>query len=436
MKNNIKIDPLSDEVKLSSSLIERLEGKFRFLENDIAIGSNGALVDVAATNGNIILNDTSLDGYQTIPPGDSLVERFETLQEKNISLTPEKLCIVFLAGGMSFRTGGRVHPLLTIGEDNSVSQTLLRRQLDRVYNSPLGNASVCVVGTPFNHDVLYKEIQKVPKERLPRLYIGGLIPRLSPYQKLDCNPLIYKDHSGRISYNPIGHFEAFRWFVLSGMLADLAQCSIILLTSYSNWGNIFTGQSLNIAGYTDDYAATNSDFVFLAELVKRLQKRRPGSILVTRKGADDCLRLIKYNYGLGNLNFQHKHNMLLSTNTLYISIKNILKRLTTVYIKANHLTKYMKGDEQKIKDAIFQLSKQKLSDLFDFAFPIAPQLIATPSQDNAEFLRIERDLDQLSFLPGKNVLKAVEVNNDRYISIKLESDFKDPLKRKYLYGLA
>ena len=42
--------------------------------------------------------------------------------------------------------------------------------------------------------------------------------------------------------------------------------------------------------------------------------------------------------------------------------------------------------------------------------------------------RPERDLDQLSLIPGPSVMRAVEVPSERAVFLKMPSDFEDPDK--------
>ena len=68
---------------------------------------------------------------------------------------------------------------------------------------------------------------------------------------------------------------------------------------------------------------------------------------------------------------------------------------------------------QLLRDAADLRRIDELANLFDASFPVEPHLIPVPSEGRPAFLRVERDLDQLTLMLGQPLMKAVEVPGDR-----------------------
>jgi hypothetical protein len=122
----------------------------------------------------------------------------------------------------------------------------------------------------------------------------------------------------------------------------------------------------------------------------------------------------------------------MSTNTLHFYIPSLLGRLReaccSVGLPAG-------GDAvwRLLHDAAEGRRRDDLARLFEAAFPVEPHLIPVPAAGAPEFLRVERDLDQLTLLSGPSLMKAVEVNPDRGVFLKLPSDFEDPAKLAFVF---
>ena len=82
--------------------------------------------------------------------------------------------------------------------------------------------------------------------RLPLLYSSGLAPVLFPEQSRTGETRCYRGPTGEPVLNPAGHFEALRWLVLNGILGEMAEDEVVLFISYSNWGRIYTEETLSL----------------------------------------------------------------------------------------------------------------------------------------------------------------------------------------------
>src|SRR5262245_11455732 len=110
MTENTVADETRDEVVLSAGLVSRLEGRFTF-EPSSGEDSQPRLVDVARTNERLVLVSTSLERFTTIRPDDTRLLRAADVIKQPDRLDPRDIVWLMLCGGMSFRTGGEIHPL-------------------------------------------------------------------------------------------------------------------------------------------------------------------------------------------------------------------------------------------------------------------------------------------------------------------------------------
>ena len=428
-RGTTEVDVHSDEIQLSAELCTRFAGHFRFAEQTAYVTAGPLLVDTLATNREQVLSGHSLSEFTTVPVGATWIPRVEDLPDEE--LDPKRIAVVLLAGGLSFRSGGIIHPLLTledpVGRDR---HTLIRRQLNRLAGSPVAAAKVFIVGTLSNRDTIEREVFQ--PDRRPTVYAGGLAPRLAVRQHRTGAPILAGSDPGVPSYNPLGHFEALRWLILSGSMADVVDLDIavIVVMSYSNWGHVFSPTTLRLARSAARRQEADPRFFLLGEVERCPRGKQAGSILVQRSDEIRTPRLVKYNYGSGNLNVAPGDTILMSTNTLYFGVRNVLHRLADA---ANRLSPEGLDLRTLFAEAKSGQRRRQLLAVFDEAFPVAPQLIATRTGAGTEFLRIERDLDQLTLLEGELPFAAVLVEGERAVFIKLPEDLADPAKRAYLF---
>ena len=426
------LDGSRDEIRLSWPIIDRFAGRFRF--TSAAQPNEPALVDVGATNEHIALAGRNLDDFVGVPPQDPRVVPAERLAANSDQIDPQEIVVLMLCGGLSFRSHGEIHPLKLLQDpETKESRTLLDRQLDRIAASPLRKSPSVIAATPMNEEAIKLHIggRSSPETQI-RICTGGLAPRLLPYQRASGPPLVVREPSGEISYNPTGHLEALRWLILSGMLSEFVRSKVIVMASYSNWGRVFDSKMIEIAGFLSRAAKSDSRLLFLAEVTQRQIEKRKGSILVADSANPDNLRLVKLSYGQGRPRFPSESRILMSTNTLYFSTTNLLERLRT---KAPSSCDLIGSDAvtHMLRDAARFGRRDELSRLFETSFPVEPHLIPSPSDSPAVFLRAERDLDQLSLLPESSLMKPIEVSNDRAVSLKLPGDFENPAKLRWIF---
>ena len=92
-----------------------------------------APVDVAGTNEALTLGGSALAQFGAVPAGSDQVLHWADVARSHDPLAPEKLSIVILAGGMSFRTDGKVHPLLDATDSRTgETRTLIAWQCERI----------------------------------------------------------------------------------------------------------------------------------------------------------------------------------------------------------------------------------------------------------------------------------------------------------------
>lgn len=427
------LDEARDEIRLSWPIVERLAGRFRLAGSPVPNGDELAPVDVQVTNEGLALAGRCLDDFLTVPPLDPRVIRAERALAASSLIDPKEIVLLLLCGGLSFRSQGKIHPLIYLQDPHSGRcQTLLDWQLDRLFDSPLGASTCVIVATPLNEGDLRHHLESFPPERSPRVCVGGLAPRLLPVQRTSGSPLLMHESSGEIAYNPVGHLEALRWFILSGLLAEFAESQVIIIASYSNWGRIFNQATVGLAGAMARTAQTDGEVLFFAEVTRREMDKERGSVLVATDSSPDNLRLVKDSYGRGRPRLTQGDSVLMSTNMLYFSIPNLLGRLreagTSVALPATN-----DAILQLLRDAVEGRRRDQLARLFEAAFPVEPHLIPVSADGAPTFLRVERDLDQLTLIPGPSLMKAVEVNADRGVFLKLPSDFEDPAKLAFVF---
>jgi hypothetical protein len=428
-----EIEETRDEIRLSKFIVDQLQSRFHFTGVHPSNSNTPFPVDVSATNQELILQGKGLDEFTLIPPADRRVMQCDYVLRSEKEIDPATVVLLMLCGGMSFRSNGQIHPLKAIPDlAGTTSVTLLDRQLNRISNSPLQKSACLVVGTPFNEDALKTHLAKLPEERRSVLYTGGLAAKLSPAQSDFGPPIVMRDPSGRIAYNPIGHLEALRWFILSGSLARFVETDVVILFSYSNWGRIFTNATLKIANLLKRLSEDDSQSIFLVEVAPRLLDKKTGSLLVASIDNPSKLQLVKYGYGQGKPLHASGASTLMSTNTWYVSVPNLLKRLKS-FLPAIDLGDTPAALRGLLLDASVGKRRDQLAGLFEASFPVAPQLIPASQDGFVSFLRIERDLDQLSLVRGLSAVKAVQVNPDRAVSLKVPADFENPAKLKFLF---
>lgn len=415
-----------DEIKLSRQVVDWISGKIQVNRH-----SKNSIVDAKATNQELILHGRSLSNYEAMTPGSNLVLNEKRIDKQLHQHAPSKLVTIMLAGGSSFRSGGQIHPLRRVQDPNTgVSKTLLQWRLYQLSQSPLSDSPVIIVSSPQNQVALTQHLDAIRNGHQTKLYSGGLAPCLSTHGVKKGFPVLLDDGYGRIAYSHLGHFEALRWLVLSGLLAELLNYDILFLCSYSNCGRIFDEKTLGIAGYLKKVSMQmDSTYSILVEVTGRLSTKKSGSCLMKQKGdSSNKLRLIKYNYGTGFPDIMDNESkfVLMSTNTWYISVSSLYRRLQDKNLFDESLDELLSKAKRGIR-------RSELSKIFDSAFPIPPQLIYTKTTQS-EFIRIERDLDQLTLLQDSFFVKPVEVNSDRAVSVKKLDDLKSKEKSSLIFG--
>jgi len=428
------LDENRDEVRLSVPIVERLAGRFQFYHPPNNLSDEPSLVDIQATNERLALHGRPLDEWVAVAPRDPRVANLEDLTPVMPQIEAKHLAIVLLCGGLSFRSQGQIHPLLPVTDPiTGLSETLLDRQLRRLENSPLQSAARAIVGTPLNEEALRKHLDHLPASRRPLLYVGGLAPRLLPVQPGNGPPLTYCEPSGSISYNPISHLEALRWLILSGTLAHFLGCQVIVTLSYSNWGRVYTAETLSIAAWMAHVFQEQPARLFVAEVAARPARTRSGSLLVSGPVEAEGFRLIKYSYGRGAPRLPSEDRILISTNTLYFHVPSLLLRLRQGAALVD-----LPGSPEAVTELLWDATaghrRDSLAALFDVVFPVPPHLLPNCEDKPASFLRVERDLDQLSLIPGASTLLPLEVNPKRGVFVKVPSDIEDEEKRHFLFG--
>jgi UTP--glucose-1-phosphate uridylyltransferase len=424
-------DAAPDEVQLAG-VLERFGSRWCFRHGEAASGAPPWPVDVSASNGALVLGGWRLDDFVGIGPNDARVPRLIDIPAPAKTLEPEQLAVILLCGGLGSRSGGRVHPLLPIKHAGSRrTRTLLDLQLDRLAHSHLAGAKLLILGSLLNEAEIRQYLARRPGAQQPRLYLGGLVPRLTVLQMPDAPPLLYRDPLGHRSYNPAGHLDALRWLVGSGVLAQLDSVEVLMIASYSNWGRIFSVEALSLATRAAERSRRIRGLLFMVEVTPRPREKRTGSLLATRVDSPQQLRLVKFGYGQGVPNLPQNERMLMSTNTIYVSVAAFLRRLRQA-APAIGLQANPEATTRLLRDAATGRRRAEACALFDAAFPVEPLLTRKRSKEDTAVLQAERDLDQLSLLVGPSPLWAIEVGSDRAVSVKSATDLRDPVKQAAL----
>ncbi|MFB3131832.1 MAG: hypothetical protein ACE10K_04845, partial [Rhodothermales bacterium] len=312
------LDTTRDEIQLTSAIVDTFAGRFVFTSSSDSAAQQPQPVDPKATNAQVALRGQPLEDFMAVPPGDPRVVLLDEVVGSTQPLAPQKMAMVLLCGGLSFRSQHKVHPLRRVTDPQTgETRTLLDRQLDRLDASPLKEAARLIAGTPLNEAAFRTHLLTYPPEKRPRLYIGGLAPRLLPVQNASGPSLVLREPSGTISYNPAGHLDALRWLVVSGVLGDLLEAEVILMMSYSNWGRIFTEETLRLANFVVTTTQAHPETLMFVEVTPHPSEKETGSLLVANSINDQNLRLVKYNYGQGRPRISPGTSVLMSTNTLY-----------------------------------------------------------------------------------------------------------------------
>lgn len=418
-----------DEYQLAG-VLERLAGRWRFLAPGPVSSDEAAPVDVAATNEALVLRGQHLADFRALAPQAPGVPPLADLV-RDSPLDPKDVAVVLLCGGLGTRSGGAVHPLLTVNDPrNGRKRALLDLHLERLAGSALRGASVMLLGSLLNEVALREHLTSVAPELRPELYTAGLAPRLALNQ-LPTGPLVlHQDPISGPSYNPTGHLDALRWLVVGGQLGNLRDRRVVVVLSYSNVGHVYGPETLALGAFAVGRAERDPGALFTAEVVARPSEKATGSVLAV--GEDrSALRLVKGGYGTGKVARPGPWS-LMSTNTLYFPLEAVWQRL----IEAAAVTGLSRGEADVVallRAAALGRDRAKACDLFDAAFDIDPVLNCKQLASGVVVLQAERDLDQLSLLPGPVVLSAVEVGPDRAVSVKLPSDLQNPEKQRYLF---
>jgi hypothetical protein len=420
------IDRSRAEFRLAN-VIDRLEGRWRFVEGAAFGSADVCPVDVAATNQTLVLHNYRLEDFAAVQPGDARVCRPNNIPATTNILDPEQMVVILLCGGLGTRGSGMVYPLLPLV--GTGGRTLLDLQLTRLERSPLAQSPVLVFGSLINGDVLQQHLESHSSRRRPAVFCGGIVPRLEMAQPQTGSAIEYRDRHGQASYNPAGHFDALRWLVAGGHLAQFVDREVILIASYSNLGRIFTPETLLLASHTAAEGHRETGTWFTAEVVRRPKEKRTGSLLVTRADQPEAIRLVKYAYGSRSLSIADGPEVLMSTNTLYFSIAALVREMQAKHAAGEG--DYTRGLRQLLQPAPDGNPKEACA-AFDTAVPVEPHLTVRKTADGVDVLQAERDLDQISLLPGRGVLCAVEVSPERAVSIKVPADLRDPSKRPFL----
>src|SRR4051794_4006826 len=98
------IDSSRDESRLAG-VLERLAGRWRFMPPGPGSPTSPAPVDVAATNEALVLGGRRLDAFAGLAPADERVPALADLTRYAAPLSPERLAVVLLCGGLGSRSG-------------------------------------------------------------------------------------------------------------------------------------------------------------------------------------------------------------------------------------------------------------------------------------------------------------------------------------------
>jgi hypothetical protein len=398
------IDPTRDECRLAG-VVERLAGRWRFLDSPPS--GETRPVDVAGTNKALVLRGRPLGAFPALAPGASEVVPLD--RAAGTAIEPHRVVLVLLCGGLGTRSGGQVHPLLPVPDPRTgETRTLIDRQLDRLERSPLHSARTFALASLHNEDALRSHLERRGGIR-PRVYAAGLAPRLALDQPPAGAPRVHASAGGP-TFNPTGHLDALRWLVAGGMFDQLADADVLVVASYSNVGRLFAAETLGVAGLAAERARSDPAALFAVEVVARPATKKSGATLVAAEEPGG-VRLVKAGYGTGAVGKPPGDRVLMSTNTLYFPVSALRRRLGP-------------PRESGVPAGCAR---------FDAAFDIDPVLSRKADGAGGEALQVERDLDQLSLLPGPPGLTAVEVGDDRAVSLKLPADLDDPRKREFLF---
>ncbi len=428
----MRVDTSRDEIRFAG-IKDDLAGRWRFAEPVPASETEAAVVDVDATNEVLVLNGRRLSDFVGIHPDDPKVPHLEELPPPSRAIAPAAIAVILLCGGMSSRSGGKIHPLLQV-EDSGRRRTptLLDLKLEILAQSPLAQARRLVVASLLNEGRLREHLQTSRFAPQVSVYAAGLAPLLAVRQRLSGPPAVSCNRFGEPTYVAAGHLDALRWLVVSGTLATLQGIKVLLLASYSNWGRIFTPEALLLAGRVAEFRQ-GSDTLFILEVITRPRHKKTGSLLVEGPGDLSGFRLVKYGFGGDAPRLPEAGQVLMSTNTLYVNLENLMTSLVDACPQIG-LAACREDLDALLREARQGSRRAEACALFDAAFPIRPVLTHKATPEGLQALQAERFLDQLALLPGPTHFEPVRVPPERGVSIKLLADLEDPKKRAYLFS--
>lgn len=407
---------------LNNSMVNYLSNKWEFVTHSDEEFWEKIEVDIQKTNEKIVLNKKQLNQFTFANPDNPLIPDIREFKKILTCLSSAKVGILILCGGLGTRSKGRVNPLLLIKDKkDGKEKTLLDLKLERIKKSPFSQSKVLVLASELNGKAIKIHLRNRISEEDLIFFEQDLVPRLKIHQSIQGPVSFHCDKSGQITYNPSGHFDALRSLVVKGFLAVLKEEKVLMISSYSNWGKIFNRDSLLAASYVVEQGKNNSETCLFIETTLKPSSKKTGSALVTELANPDRFLLVKYDYGRGSPILEGLQSVLMSTNTIYIHIDNLIKRLLS-FCKDLGLPQEKTDFLNVLKEIGRDQKNQKLETLFDLAFPVPPKLCLKVAKTGDRVIQIERDFDQISLVPQASLFKPIKVGPERSLSIKLPTD--------------
>jgi len=400
-----------------------LKNKLVFSEKFKKNGNQNS-VNIKKTNSQLVLKGKKLSDFRTINIDEKNLATIKFVSQNYSKYPAEKIWIILLCGGLSSRSMGKVNPLMTLEDKRFHKKTLIDLKIEQIINSCMGSSKIALMASISNEENLRDHFLK-NDIRLPELiYTNGSQKRLSLHQPSSGELNYYIDNQNNHFYNPEGHMGVLRWLVASGAITYMNSDSMILIASYSNWGDIFNSQTLKTMQYIKSLSELSKNSIIGVEVTKRLKNKKTGSIL-----SEDPIRpgrffLLKQAYGVGIPKMPDKYeHVLMGTNTWYVPVKVIINRLKN-YAQKSGIKDFDKIPKNILKTLQKSNSQKQLLNLFDNAFPSFPYLSLKKVPNDEDTLQLEHDLDQLSLIDGINITPII-VPSKRAISFKRIEDIEN-----------
>lgn len=401
------MDPAALPETVLANVVEQLD--------DAWVSDETGDVDVDATNTGSVLSGRRLEQFTAAQLEDPALLRAEDLG--CAPLPAEHMAILLLGAGLGTRSGGQIHPLC---EDPETGRTLIDLQLQRIAASPLRGAAKLILGSPLAQERWLAHLASYPQADRPRVLSSSIVAQMTTRQRRSQPSQRYRDASGRLSYNPAGHLEAVRGLVITGLLEDLRDCEVLFIASYSNWGLIFSDTTRIIAAHVARSTQAPGAPPFFVEVTRRSRAKATGSLLAWESVAGKrVLRLVKRAYGAGEPRRPDSGDVVMSTNSYYVSIPALRRQLAEL------------DSLDPLRAAGTMRRQREVQALFDRTFPVRPYVSSRTTPDGIKVLQAERDLDQLTLLDPCPV-RYIRVPQARGVSIKTPADLVDPDKRRYV----